>query len=200
MGDGFLNDDNKPRFNFVPHTASSDTERGLPALMKLVGRLDSSVLEVCTDTAPDPTEDGGGTWAPLLTGLAGFQTFTPTLTATTTDPTIDPGISTQGAYVTLGPICAAWWCIRFGASMNAGSGLWRLNKPIPSASGASSSFCVGTGLILDNSAVAGEFVILENRSVNDFYITYEADTVAHNKPWAWAPNDEMRLFAVYPIA
>lgn len=193
---------NNPLWDLVVHPAGSDAGRGIPALLKLVGRTDTTPpsLQLCTDTTPDPTLDGGGTWASLLAGSSGFATFTPNLTASVTDPTIDPTVATKAGYVTLGPICVAWYYIQFGAGMSPGSGVWHLDKPIPAVGGASGNWCVGAGLIVDNSSGASEFVILENRAVGDMYLTYAGNTVAHNLPWTWAPSDEIRVFAVYPIA
>ncbi len=194
---------NNPVWDLVVHPAASDVGRGLPALLKLVGRTDYTppALEVCVDeTTPNPTDDGGGTWATLLTGLSGFASFTPTITANGGDPAIDPTVATEAGYVRLGPIVVAWWYIQFGAAMTPGSGLWHLVKPVNSAGGASGNWGVGAGLIVDNSTGATEFVILENRAAADMYLTYGGGTVSDNAPWAWAASDEIRVFAIYPAA
>lgn len=192
---------NNPLWDLVVHPAGADAGRGIPAVGKVVYRTDLDALEMCTDTTPDATDDGGGTWDRLLSGLVAYTDFTPTLTASTTDPDIDAaGTGTAAGYVRLGPICVAWYYIQFGAAMSAGSGTWRLDKPIAAAGGASANWCVGAGLIVDNSTGAAEFVILENRAAGDMYITYDTNTVAHNLPWTWAANDEMRLFVIYPIS
>jgi hypothetical protein len=74
---GYNDDQNNPRFNFVPHIAGSDAERGIPAVGKLVYRTDLGSYQMCTATTPDPTLYGGGTWAGL--GGGGYATWTPVL-------------------------------------------------------------------------------------------------------------------------
>jgi hypothetical protein len=65
MATGYHDDSNNPRYNFVPHVAGSDAERGIPAVGKIVYRTDSGDIEVCTATSPDPTLNGGGTWTAI---------------------------------------------------------------------------------------------------------------------------------------
>lgn len=65
MPTGYHDDSNNARYNFVLQSAASDTARGLPTVGKWVYRTDTSKVEVCTDTSPDATTNGGGTWVEL---------------------------------------------------------------------------------------------------------------------------------------
>lgn len=55
--------------NAVMMNAASDEERGVPEVGKFVYRTDLATAQVCTDTEPDPTLNGGGTW--VATGAFG---------------------------------------------------------------------------------------------------------------------------------
>lgn len=82
MATGYHDDSNNPRYNFVPHTAGSEGARGIPALGKLVYRTDDAAYEYCTDTSPDPTLNGGGTWEPIVGSSSILWTggaYTPTV-------------------------------------------------------------------------------------------------------------------------
>lgn len=93
---------NNQLVNFAIQTASSDEGRGLPAIGKIVFRDDSTTIEVCIDTLPDPTLNGGGTWVEIGTfggGALGSMSFLGGGTATygsssTITPTL-PGVSLQ---------------------------------------------------------------------------------------------------------
>lgn len=95
MGDyGFRDHSHNEQVNFRLHNALGDESdiaaRGLPSIGKTVyhreiaaGPVDKRIgyLQVCYDLEPDPTLPGGGLW------LGGWRNFTPTFTATGTDPT-----------------------------------------------------------------------------------------------------------------
>lgn len=194
-------DQNVSRINQVFHLAGTAAERGLSAIGKYLYRTDTGTVEVCTDVTPDEDLAGGGTWASLLTGITAWEEFTPNLTAGGGNPSIDiAGGGAEAGYITLGPLCVAWYYIQFGPSMTAGSGTWRLDKPVAAEATASGNWCVGSGLIVDQSTGATKLIILENRAPGDLYLTYDTNTVAHNLPWSWAAGDEIRAFVIYPIA
>lgn len=76
--EGYLEGNNRPFWNFVFHRAATDDERGIPALGKIVYRIDLGYAELCVDTDPDPDLPGGGTWVPVGGGEV-FADWTPTL-------------------------------------------------------------------------------------------------------------------------
>lgn len=201
---GYLNDENNTRWNFVPHTAGSDTERAIPAVGKVVYRTDLETLELCTATSPDPTEDGGGTWASLRFGGA-WTSFTPNLTAVTTDPTYGTtGHSKVGRYIELpGGLIIARYYFRFGTGMTAGSGTYRFDKPVNAAD--TDAYSIGFGHIVDNSTGATKVVSVENLGADKVDLLFTAAAtpdgiVTHNQPWVWAASDYMAFWIQYEAA
>lgn len=61
-----------------------------------------------------------------------WTSWTPTLTATTTNPTLGTGGTVQeGYYMQLGKLVIAWYSIQFGTTgLNVGSGEYRLSLPV----------------------------------------------------------------------
>lgn len=86
------------------------------------------------------------TMLPLGTG---FVSYTPALTATTTDPTLGTGSVATGRYFQFGKFVIANFAIKFGTSgTNAGSGAYRVSLPVPCTTLANTnSFVVGYGHI-----------------------------------------------------
>jgi hypothetical protein len=132
--------------NFVLQDVFADVERGIPAIGKLVfNESIGQTVQVCIDTNPDPTLNGGGTWVDIGTfggGTLGTITYvgggTATYTSGTTVTPALPGVSLQdgdlllcvAAYATSGtlahPTFPNGWS---NSSRHAGTGrghaLWR---------------------------------------------------------------------------
>ena len=195
---------NNPLWDLVVHPAGADAGRGIPAVGKVVYRSDLDALEVCTDTTPDATDDGGGTWVQLRGGT-GWTSFTPNLTATTTDPTYGTtGHSKVGRYITLpGGLIIARYYFRFGSGMTAGTGTYRFDKPVNSAD--TDAYSIGFGHIVDNSTGATELVSIENLGADRVDLLYTAAAspaglVTHAQPWTWAANDYLAFWIQYESA
>lgn len=62
---------NNSLWNTVIHPVSTDEERGIPAVGKVVFDLRDNRLYNCVDTDPDPDLDGGGTWTTAGSAAAG---------------------------------------------------------------------------------------------------------------------------------
>lgn len=130
--------------------------------------------------------------------------WSPTLKATTTDPTTS---SVSGREYTIGPIQFLWarWVLS-----TPGSGIWYVAAP-STASGVVASTVDGAGqvvgkfLIRDDSPgwVRGGSVYLDTTS--QLYFVFddtntENGLLTHNNIRPWASGDVLSLVAQYPIA
>lgn len=156
-----------------------------------------------TDTARTYLYDGSA-WV-LVGGHAAWVTYTPTLTASTTSPTLGTGSSATGAYWRDGRLCHVQASVTFGSSgVNAGSGSYRLSLPFTGGSRAQN--VVGTFWAVDSSAAAWAtgFVTLAAAGT---YVTfgYNTDTffassILNNAPWTWAASDSLSMSITYETA
>ena len=135
--------------------------------------------------------------------VAGSRTlFTPTLTASTTNPTMGTGAERYGWYTySPGQTITYDFFIKFGTSPSAGTGSYAISIPITAANQfAGGHPSVGTVMMADASA--GSF------TVNAGYIGNGATTLAIVGsapvtavfPWAWAAGDYIAGTIVYPAA
>lgn len=75
-----------------------------------------------------------------------FSTWTPVLTAATTNPTLGSGSVQDGGYVQIGKLVTAWFHIQFGSSgISAGSGDYRISLPVTGATSSSPIIPLGFG-------------------------------------------------------
>lgn len=106
----------------------------------------------------DPAEDGtlAGHWTWQQYGRAKAWTeYTPTLTATTTDPTLGSGSTAVGRWVREGTLATVVVYVELGATSAAGSGIYEVSLPTecpasPSWYGAQ-EFVAGNGISRDSS-------------------------------------------------
>lgn len=145
-----------------------------------------------------------------LTAQTGYtsSTYTPALTAVTTNPTLGSGSSVAGDYVQIGKLVIAWVRIQFGTSgTNAGSGTYRVSTPVVMST-AQANRRVGSGVFFDASTFAVANIQVTQDGTND-RVTFVYPTswpqglilnVAHNQPWAWAASDEVQFQMIYLAA
>lgn len=131
-----------------------------------------------------------------------WQTYTPTLTAVTTNPTLGSGSTSTGRWIRVGKLVIAIFTIEFGTGMNAGSGAYHV--ALPTAAGSTfdnTGFRFGHIHMTDEGTTrqggaaphlvdATKFQILQGNS---------ALTVGHGQPWAWAAGDEIHGVLVYEV-
>lgn len=183
--------------------------------------LSKQVIIVCTSgTRPSSPPEGmfiyetdtdrsakytGSAWE--YTGSSRV-TFGPTLTATTTNPTLGSGSMQAGHYTILpGPSVAFTFFIRFGTSgAAAGNGQYLI--PLPIAAAAVSGFgtdqpAMGAGSMRDNSAgsiqSATTYVPGSNLAVCALLSDNTGGTVGNAFPWTWAASDYVAGSILYPI-
>lgn len=136
------------------------------------------------------------------------QTWSPTLTATSSNPTLGSGSAVQGYYIRSGYMVTAWCRIVFGSSgVAGGSGSYIVDLPVAGATitGSTSNGlgqAIGSGFATDSGATsANEAFTVQFRSASAVqFITGTGGAVTEASPFTWAANDVLTFQVTYPIA
>lgn len=139
--------------------------------------------------------------------VAGSRTsYTPALTASTTNPTLGSGSKAVGWYVYgPGPSVTYSFFVKFGtAGVAAGSGQYFISLPVTAADAHSGDQpAMGTAMIRDNSVPTNNdgTVYIPGSSLTQASILVSAGggTVSNNIPWTWAASDYLAGTITYPI-
>lgn len=182
----FKDNNNTGLFNFTVHPCSSVAGRGIPAVGKVVYRIDLQALYVCTSTSPDAGEVGGGTWEVVGGGV--WTDYTPTLTAVTTNPTANVGHSIYGRWSRSNDTIDAQVYIQFDLSAE-GAGGYRISLPVASRLSEPSARLLGHGWLNNGSdwtqcwALGGGVSGTVSNLL--FTMTGGGNLVGPGVPWAW---------------
>lgn len=131
-----------------------------------------------------------------------WASYTPTLTASTTNPT---NWTQTGYFMQAGKLVIAKLLLTAGASMTAGSGTYRIALPV-NANTAIGTQYIGTLTLRDAST--GNTFYAQAAVSNTAYITLNyaatygggAANVANNAPWTWAASDFIAATIIYEAA
>jgi hypothetical protein len=145
-----------------------------------------------------------------------IQTYTPILTASTTNPVLGTSSTLVGMFYTLFDQVFTWGEFRFGTGASVGSGIYEVTLPfraktligIGPTGGYTSAPSVGNGTVFDESADSGrQPVTTVLRSVDKLSFLVRMGTagasraVSNNIPFAWtgapAPADGVFWCARY---
>lgn len=149
------------------------------------------------------TKWNGSSWE----SVAGTRiTYTPTLSATTTPPTMGTGNIRSGYYTILpGPAIHFQFFIKFGTSGSAaGSGTYTVSLPVNSASpfGSSAHSSLGAAMLADQSASSlrvGTVFVDGSDLTTVRFVTEGGVPTTSSAPWAWANGDYLSGSIIYPI-
>lgn len=153
----------------------------------------------------------GSSWVTLMQPGA-WQSWTPTITGSTTNPTLGTSAVQEGFYCQVGKLVVAQAFITFGtASVAAGSGAYSI--PLPVAADTSTNRYMVTGNLYANDssasvALAGGITMVNGTTYSGngrmFYTaTHPTGTlteVGAAAPWTWAASDALRATFVYRAA
>lgn len=141
----------------------------------------------------------GTAWVELVrTGE--WATYTPTWTASTSNPVIGNG-TLQGRYRRTGSMVDLWLWLKAGTTTTFGSGLYSFSLPVTARTSASTLFhATGSAMLYDDSDSAnhqnaGAYVHTSTtlRLIHD-------NVVASDHPWTWNDPDEMLVQLRYETA
>lgn len=136
-----------------------------------------------------------------LTGLqAAWDTYTPTWTANTTNPSLGNG-TRVGRFLRIGKTVHVRIEIVAGSTTTFGSGFFILSLPVAARTTAGSDGMPGSVYLLDASGGARQFggVILQSStSVRMFGPT--GASIDSATPWAWATTDAITVDFIYEAA
>lgn len=152
----------------------------------------------------------------IETQLVGaYDAYTPTLTASTTNPTLGSGSSATGYYKRLGHRVEGYATIQFGsAGVAAGSGYYGLLLPVEPVN---RTRAIGIGYLVDNSdnvrflvasaavstplwaANTSKAIIVVSNAAGAGFFT-GANPVGAAAPWTWAENDQLLVTFSYEAA
>lgn len=133
-----------------------------------------------------------------------WQSYTPSLSASTTNPTLGTGATTTGAYVKVQQTVVGWFNITFGTGATAGSGNYWIGIPASTNASYGGSTPVGRVRLNDSSGGVSAYFDLVPSGGTILLIRYNAtwptgaDTFVTNAvPWTWADGDSIRGTFVY---
>lgn len=142
------------------------------------------------------------------TPFSSFTSYTPVLTAATTNPTLGSGAVTTGAYSQFGKLVAYRFFISFGTSgVSAGSGAYRISLPVTASTTlGAGALTLGSLFIFDSSTNNAHTGLMGNVSngtyLSDIYYAQGGVLAAmsNSAPWTWAASDQIRGFIIYEAA
>lgn len=129
-----------------------------------------------------------------------WTSYTPTLTASTTNPT---NWNRTGSYAQYGKLVVVKFRLDAAAGVTDGSGVYSISLPV-SAAYSGSSVTIGSAEIWDQSATIGRIGFISLRSASTIGICYGIGTgapfVGSASPWVWGQNDSMNGTLTYEAA
>jgi len=132
---------------------------------------------------------------------AAWETWTPALTASTTNPTLGTGSVTSGRYGRIQKTVFGNCRVQFGTSgTNAGVGFYFVSLPVTAQ--ASNVMC-GHGWILDSSTGLLRHIAVGLDSTSRVYMYLENATnyaIGAGNPWPWAASDQIQFYFEYEAA
>jgi hypothetical protein len=157
-------------------------------------------MTVWVTTPGDLYVYNGTTWEP--TGLAGWQTYTPTITAST-NPNLGSGGSITGRYLQIGKTVFYDITVTWGTtSLSAGTGAYALSLPVAMKAGF--AMPVGNGAVFDSSATAFQprtAINIGGTGSTSIGLVNDAGTrVGPAAPYTWANGDTIQAAGMYEAA
>jgi len=156
-----------------------------------------------------PASGGGAptvTWvAPYMVAAGGAgapTTYTPTLIATTTNPTNYVG---TGRYIQVGKQVTFWFNITMSAGFTAGGGTYNISLPVTKANASNLSISGAGCMLYDSSASLPNYGVSPTvgSAGNVNYAAFQClaagilAAVTSAAPWVWAPNDQISGCLIY---
>lgn len=132
-----------------------------------------------------------------------WNSWTPVLTGSTTNPTLGTGGTITGKYAQIGKLVTVRFQIQFGSGMSAGSGRYYMTIPVNAATYAVQGVAIGSLVAVDVSAVAlwTGVVSLETATGVGFFATGGGfGMIGAAFPFTFASTDEIKGTFTYEAA
>lgn len=128
---------------------------------------------------------------------AAWEAWTPTLTASVTNPTLGTGSSRVGRYGQVNKIVTGYGKITFGtAGTAAGNGFYSVTVPLTAQASAPTG-PIGTVYLFDGGINARVGVLIL-QTTTTATIRYDAGALVGNAaPWAWGANSQIQYSFTY---
>lgn len=139
-----------------------------------------------------------------LNAIGTWQDYTPTWTATVSDPDVGAG-SLNGRYCQINDLVIGQVYIQTGSGYDRGEGYYKISVPVtPSTSNDDNAIC-GQAWLYDSSGAIADYLMLRFTSGDVNLQGYVIDRSgafgwAHNIPFTVGQNDQMRLMFSYKAA
>lgn len=128
---------------------------------------------------------------------ASWESWTPALTASTTNPTLGTGGSTAGRYGRIQKVVVGIGLVAFGtAGTAAGSGLYYVSLPITARFAGE---VIGDWQAYDGTSLWRVGSLISDTTTRA-YMMYEGTFVGNTAPWAWSTSDFIRFSFTYEAA
>jgi hypothetical protein len=153
---------------------------------------------------PFPFVAGEVLTAADMNGIGEWTSYTPTWTASTTNPTIGNG-NLVARYARIQDLIQVQFHISFGTTTTAGSGQYRVSLPVTAATAISPYTAYGSGYILDSSAGAAYVtsVLVSNSSTTNVIMKITGSgfgDVTATSPFTFTNLDEINGSFFYRAA
>ncbi|MFF7023064.1 hypothetical protein ACFY97_18925 [Streptomyces klenkii] len=159
---------------------------------------DVNVLEVYDGTA----------WRGVFYGATVWSSYTPSWTATTTNPSLGNG-TIAGSYMKVGTTCSVFIKLVIGSTTNRGSGTYKFSLPFTAAtitnSDPGSLMASFSRAVTPNHGV-GDVLLLNGGTTTDQVwfpnasVVGDANVWTDNSPWTPASTNVFRIWGTYQTA
>ncbi|MFD0902325.1 hypothetical protein [Actinomadura sediminis] len=180
--------------SWLRQSTGADDRPAIPLSGERVYRTDLGCMEITDGSSwfEIPRRDGGG---------SEWSTYTPTLTATSSNPTLGTGSTAQGRYIRYGRMvtCTAW--IRFGTSgVSVGSGFYEISLPVLART-QTVGRRTGSGYLYDSSNDYQDGGCFIDVNVQDrVRLSMNGTVVTPTSPMAFGASDELGFTITYEAA
>jgi hypothetical protein len=124
-----------------------------------------------------------------------WTSYTPALTASTTNPTLGTGSITTGKYIKIGRTVIGWFIIYFGSSGTAaGTGTYQVSFPVTPAASATDHITIGHGYLY-NGTILHLYSLFQASGSSVMVGLLDSSTavsfVTASVPWTWGANNRI---------
>lgn len=128
---------------------------------------------------------------------SGWQSYTPTWTAGTTNPSIGNG-TLSGRYIQIGKLVYCQFTMRAGSTTTFGSGIWRFSYPVAPNTTYANLYQVGSIYALDDGA-ANYNGITQYAGATYMGLIISGNWVSATAPFTWANGDVLEVNVIYEV-